>query len=99
MSKPEDVPQGVWESALSWASVIDQGMVAEDWYPVWQKELLVETIARAIMTESDRCAKIAETVVVEAFLIEDLAKEDDTHIEGRDFMRDHISQAIRNGGK
>ncbi len=57
MSRPEDIPQDVWDVALrTWAEMLtvdhdhNTELAAGD----------VEEIARAIFAERERCAKIAE---------------------------------------
>ena len=58
MSKPEDIPQDVWEKAEDPAQACFDGAV--DLYETGiESSSLQLVIARAIMAERDRCAGIA----------------------------------------
>lgn len=50
MTKPADIPQGVWDAAMAFDSGLFSG----------HRGLYVDDAARLIMAERERCAKLAE---------------------------------------
>lgn len=54
MSKPDDIPQDVWDAAEKPAFRVKMDAAAGQWWDIHP------TIARAIMAERERCANVAE---------------------------------------
>jgi hypothetical protein len=66
MSKPDDIPQDVWDAAINAASAA----VREDdpgfYITKRATDVLMEASARAILAERERCAVIADTAAGDA---------------------------------
>jgi hypothetical protein len=57
VSKPEDIPQDVWATSVKVELVVEVEFTdLRDWN---SRDVATEVIARAIMAERERCAKIA----------------------------------------
>jgi hypothetical protein len=85
MSKPEDIPQDIWDEAYRWAE--DGGTIYRN-------------IARAILNERNNAAKIASDLAgnnqqIRLHMGELSAQE----LRSVKAILNFISQAIRNGGK
>ena len=52
MTKPDDIPQDVWETAVGWATAEAQ-MTAG-------RPVVAHAVARAIMAEREACARVSE---------------------------------------
>ena len=87
--KPEDIPQDVWDTAeRCWTFVMDETHGAPD---------EIEQIARAILAERERCAKVAEGTAAAAKACE--AENSETAIYHRIYadIATGIAADIRNG--
>jgi hypothetical protein len=63
VSKPDDVPQDVWDAAVKAELVVeDEFTDLNDWN---SRDVATDIIARAIMAERERCAKIADAHAAE----------------------------------
>lgn len=90
MSKPEDIPQDVWDAA-------DAVLDGNAWNPI-----RTEAIARTIMAERERCAKVAGDYIISGNSIhpdvpfERLA---DSTITIAHTTCQHVAAAIRKGAQ
>lgn len=88
MSKPDDIPQDVWTTAAKMAAEYD------DWVAhgnttaslsLHAIEAMADTIARAVMAERERCAKIAGHASKRYAADQDAAKKAKDRFKARDF--------------
>lgn len=72
MSRPQDIPESVWEEAERWFDIaVSPSAEPRVYRPA------VDSIARAILAERERCAKIAD-----AFAHRDTGREIAAAIRG-----------------
>lgn len=85
MTKPDDIPQDVWDKARS---VIEAEL---GYHP----QVIV---ARAIMAEREACAKVASEFTAATILPFGTAEENECAGVGQIYASDEIAEAIRNRG-
>lgn len=93
MDRPEDELPNIYMDAA-------QAVVGMHPFPsIEETGKAIEAVRRAILKAREEAfeeaAKIAEGEVVPAFLFEGVEKREDNHMEGREFMRDFLADAIR----
>ena len=60
MSKPDDIPQDVWDAAVPLALQYVEWLIPAPHDYAGSEDVLTKVIARAIMVERERCAKVAD---------------------------------------
>jgi hypothetical protein len=89
-TKPDDIPQDVWDAALQVMREHHRGTTARS-QAEWDRYAIIG--ARGIMAERDRCARIAESWTEAQQPIVERSKTYSLHD-----VADEIAASIRKGG-
>lgn len=94
MTKPDDVPQDVWDAAA-------ECFAAGDW-PLWlvdeERHAAHVSMARAIMAEREACALVAAGFNAVTILPFGSVDDNECAQAGQDYAADEIEARIRNRG-